>query len=91
MGDHNLRDPRTLEERRDAAKMCESAMEYGIRTYVDKMDDPVMKAYAAWPERLYLVGKDGRVAFAGGIGPFDFHPHELKAAIAELLAKKGRG
>jgi hypothetical protein len=38
------------------------------------------------PTRLYLVGTDGRVAYAGGLGPFGFKPKELEAAIDDLLA-----
>lgn len=85
MGDHDIRDPQTMEERRRVAGQCETALQYGIRTYVDEMDDAVMKAYAAWPDRLYLVGPDGQMVYAGGRGPWGFKPGELKAAIDELL------
>ena len=59
---------------------------YGIRTYVDEMDDAVNTAYAAAPTRLYLVGRDGKVAYAGGLGPFGFKPKELGRAIENYLA-----
>jgi hypothetical protein len=49
------------------------------------MDDPVSKAYAAKPTRLYLVGLDGRVVYAGGLGPYGFSPSTLKAAIETYL------
>jgi hypothetical protein len=49
------------------------------------MDDAVNKAFAASPTRLYLVGTDGRVAYAGGLGPFGFKPAKLGAAIEEYL------
>ena len=81
-------DPETIEERRKLGGMCETAMQYGIRTYVDEMHDPVMTAYAAWPERLYLIAADGRVAYAGDRGPHGFRPAELKAAIDELLSER---
>jgi len=45
-----------------------------------------MSTYAAWPERLYLVGTDGRVAYAGGPGPSGFSPAELQEAIDAVLA-----
>jgi hypothetical protein len=83
--ENRIYDPKTLEERRKVAGMCEVAMQYGIRTYVDEMDDVVMTTYAAWPERLYLVGVDGRIAYAGGLGPFGVKPAALKAAIDTLL------
>lgn len=85
--ENRIYDPKTIEERRKVAGSCESALQYGIRTYVDEMDDAVMTAYAAWPERLYLVGLDGRVCYAGGLGPWGFKPAELKAAIDTLLSE----
>jgi hypothetical protein len=80
-------DPKTIEERRAVAGQCEAALQYGIRTYVDEMDDRVNKSYAAFPTRLYLVGLDGRVAYAGGLGLYGFKPSELGAAIEKYLAR----
>jgi hypothetical protein len=81
-------DPKTIEERRAVAGECETALQYGVRTYVDYMDDAVNKAYAAWPTRLYLIGLDGKVVYCGGLGPYDFKPVKLKAAIENYLAQK---
>ena len=78
-------DPQTIEQRRAVAGRCDDALQYGIRTFVDEMDDAVNKAYAAWPTRLYLIGLDGRVVYAGGMGPYDFKPKKLKAAIDAYL------
>ncbi|NKB66250.1 MAG: hypothetical protein GKR89_04245 [Candidatus Latescibacteria bacterium] len=83
--EYRLRDPTTLEERQAAASMCEVGLQYGIKTYVDEMDDAVMLQYVAWPERLYLVGQDGRLVYAGGPGPGGFAPAELKDAIEREL------
>jgi hypothetical protein len=80
-----LADPQTIEERRSAAGQCEDALAYGVPTLVDEMDDAAMTAYAAWPDRLYLVGTEGRVAYAGGRGPFGFKPAELGKAIDALI------
>ena len=78
-------DPKTIEERREVAGECETALQYGVHTYVDDMDDAVNRAYAAWPTRLYLVGLDGKVVYAGGLGPYDFKPEKLRAAIERYL------
>ncbi len=78
-------DPKTIEERRAVAGECETALQYGIRTYVDEMDDHVNRAYAAWPTRLYLIDLDGKVVYAGGLGPYDFKPAKLNAAIDDFL------
>ncbi|MBW2622186.1 MAG: hypothetical protein JRD68_04720 [Deltaproteobacteria bacterium] len=82
-------DPQTVDERRAVARDCEIALKYGIQTYADEMDDRVNKAYAAWPTRLYLVGTDGKVVYAGGLGPFGFKPAELGKAIKEYLLREG--
>ncbi len=84
--EHN--DPKTIEERRAIAGECNQALEYGVRTYVDEMDDVVNKAYAGWPTRLYLIGLDGQVIYGGGQGPMDFKPAKLDAAIKEYLEKE---
>lgn len=77
--------PKTIEERRAVAGECTQALQYGVRTHVDEMDDAVNAAYAAWPTRLYLIGLDGRVVYAGKIGPQNFRPAKLEAAIEEYL------
>ena len=80
-------DPQTMEERRAVAGRCDVALQYGIPTLVDEMDDAVNKAYAAWPTRLYLVGLDVRVVYGGGLGPFDFKPAKLEKAIEQYLTQ----
>ena len=82
----DIYDPKTTEERWIVAGRCEAELQYGIPTYVDEIDDPVSKAYAAIPTRLYLVGLDGRVVYAGGMGPFGFKPAELEEVIENYLA-----
>lgn len=82
-------DPKTIKERRAVAGRCQVDLQYSIRTYVDGMNDAVSEAYAAMPTRLYLVGLDGRIVYAGGLGPFGFKPAELGAAIDKHLAQVG--
>ncbi len=75
-------------ERRQVAERCHTTLDYDIPTLVDEMDDRVNRAYAAFPTRLYLVGVDGRIQYAGGLGPFGFKPQELKEAIERALRGK---
>ena len=53
---------------------------------IDGLDNAVASAYGGWPDRLYLVGRDGRIAYQGGEGPFGFKPAELERAIETHLA-----
>ena len=82
-------DPKSLEERQVVAGRCENDLQYQFRTVVDTLDDDVNKAYAAWPTRLYLIGVDGRVAYAGGLGPYGFSPAALGRDIKEYLDRTG--
>ena len=80
-------DPKTMQDRKQVAARCELELKHGIPTLVDEMNDPVNRAYAAMPTRIYLIGIDGRVVYAGGLGPWGFKSQELKTAIEGLLNK----
>jgi len=54
-------------------------------TVFDRLDNAVASAYGGWPDRLYLIDTEGRIAYQGGEGPFGFKPDELGAAIEEEL------
>ena len=82
----DIYDPKVIQERQEVASQCETKLGYQITTIVDTMDDAVNKAYAAQPTRLYLIGKDGKVVYVGGLGPSGFKPTELERAIDKYLA-----
>lgn len=80
-----IEDPITELERAAVASRCVEELDLPIPAVLDKMDDAVNQAYKAWPDRIYLVGKDGKIAYAGGRGPFFFSPDELERAIEEAM------
>ncbi len=65
----------------EVGQTCMLKMALEIPALVDEMDDAVAGAYAAMPERLYLVGRDGLIAYQGGMGPMFFRPEEWEEAI----------
>src|ERR671927_71524 len=79
------RDPQTEDDRRAVAQSCAVALSVRLLVAVDGPDDAVARAYGGWPDRLYLVGRDGRIAYRGGEGPFGFKPEELERAIEREL------
>ena len=74
-------DPVSIDERAEAADACAVRLQTRIPILLDDVNDEVASAYGGWPDRLYLIGCDGRVAFQGGEGPFGFKPEELAHAL----------
>jgi hypothetical protein len=75
----------TIEDRFAAARAGVERLGLTMPVLVDRMDDAVSNAFAAWPERIYVVDQAARIAYAGGPGPFDFDPDAAAAALGELL------
>jgi hypothetical protein len=74
----------TLEDRFAAAREGVERLGFTLPVVVDGMDDAVSEAFAAWPERLYVVDRSGRLAYVGGPGPFEFDPDAAAEVLAEL-------
>ena len=80
-----FKQPTDLARRREVASACVKGLRLTIPTLIDSMDNVANKAYAGWPDRLYVVGKDGKLAYVGGPGPRGFRPAEMEQALAKLL------
>lgn len=84
-----IMDPSTLEQRAQIAGSCAVRLKIRMPVLLDELDNKVASQYGGWPDRLYLIDRQGRIAFQGGEGPFGFKPEELDRAIqAELGAKQ---
>jgi hypothetical protein len=81
-----INDPTTNAERSEVAETCAIQLKIRMPVVVDEVDDEIARAYGALPDRLYLIGRGGRVAFQGEPGPFGFKPEDLEAAIETELA-----
>ncbi len=78
----------SFNDRLAAARLCEVELGLNIPTVVDGMDNAALEAYAAWPERIYIIGGDGNIHYRGGHGPWEFRPEEARSALAKLLGIK---
>jgi thiol-disulfide isomerase/thioredoxin len=67
-------DPKTLEERVAMANTACSKLEIKWPCLVDDMKNTANLAYSAWPDRIYIIGADGRIALLGDQGPRGFAP-----------------
>lgn len=63
-------------------------MKLSIPFLIDDMEDTANKAYGAWPDRMYVVDRQGKVAYRGEPGPKGFKPEEARAKLKELLESR---
>ena len=76
--------PVTDAERCELAQTCTIKTNCTFPALVDGLDNAVDDTYTGWPERIYLIGLDGRIRYKSMPGPFGFEPDELKAELEEL-------
>jgi hypothetical protein len=77
----------TVEKRAETAEVCLSALKLSVPTVIDGEDNTVNTAYAGWPDRMYVVGKNGLIAYKGKPGPKGFLPVEVEAWLEKNTAK----
>jgi hypothetical protein len=82
-----FKQPKIFAERLEAAKILVERLHYKAPVAIDSMDNVAETAFAAWPERLYILGVGGRVVYKGGMGPFEFDPGEAEKALAAHLGQ----
>ncbi len=80
-------EPTTLEERSQVAATCVSRLAVEMPVLVDTLDNRTESGYAAWPDRLYLVGENGEVSYKGPPGPGGFDVSELTTALERILRR----
>ena len=74
--------PKTLEQRVAIAKDFTARFKFALPFGIDEMGNAADAAYAAWPERLYVIDETGHVAYRGGMGPFNYKPAEVRDWLA---------
>jgi hypothetical protein len=80
-----FRNPLTNEERATVASSCVRKLYIPIPALIDSVNNRVEQEYTAWPDRLYLIGVDGRIRFKSEPGPFGFNTKSLAAALRSIL------
>jgi type I thyroxine 5'-deiodinase len=78
--------PRNFEERGGVAESCVRKLNIQIPAVLDNFENTTERAYTGWPDRLYVVNRDGRIAHKSKAGPFGFHPEEVRAALLRLIS-----
>ena len=75
--------PKTIADRVAIANDFTKRFKYPVPFAIDEMSNAASDAYAAWPERLYIIDESGRISYKGGNGPFKYDPKEVRAWLAE--------
>ena len=75
--------PTTFGTRQEIAQQCSSALGLTMPCVVDDMNNTVDNLYAGWPERMFIVDTDGRIAYAGRQGPFGFDSDAVAVWLRE--------
>ena len=85
-----FRQPKSLAEREDVALQMCVALKINLPCLLDGIDNKAGNAYAALPDRIYVVGTDGKIVYKGERGPRGFKPDEADKALEAYLAKSGK-
>ncbi len=85
-----IKEHKNYQERCTTAEMLINDKELTMPMLIDGMDNKVNTAYSAFPDRVFLVRTDGRLAVAAQRGPFGFGPG-LKATEKWLADYKKTG
>ncbi len=84
-----IKDPANQFERFQVASTCVADLNLSIPCLIDDEENSTATAYKGHPDRLYVIGKDGKVAYRGGPGPQGFSPSAMEKALKFELVKIG--
>jgi hypothetical protein len=76
--------PKNEEERAFIAGACVRKLGIKFPAVLDEFGNSTERVYTGWPDRIYLIDGNGRVAFKTKPGPFGFKPENLAAALSKL-------
>ena len=75
----------TADERFSTAGLCVKNLGIELPAIVDGPDNRVERLYTGWPDRLYVIDRDGTIALKSAAGPFGFKPAAVEATLKKLL------
>jgi type I thyroxine 5'-deiodinase len=77
--------PTTLAERCAVADTCATKLALRLPAVIDDLENSTESAYTAWPDRLYVIDREGRIAYKSQPGPYGFKPAEVELTLKQLL------
>jgi hypothetical protein len=83
--------PASFDERIAVADMCVKHLGIEFAALVDDFGDSTDEAYGGWPDRMYVIDRDGRIAYKGKPGPFGFEPGAVRAVLERIAGEPAPG
>jgi len=80
--------PKGYEERVNLAGTCAVKLGIEFTALVDGIENTAEVAYTGWPDRLYVIDRDRRIAHKSQAGPFGFKPDEVAATLRRLVPEQ---
>ncbi len=77
--------PKTEQERAEVAEACAIGMELKMPMLLDRLSNEVDTAYAALPERLYVIDREGSITYRSEMGPWGFDVDAFEKAIQQQI------
>lgn len=78
----------TAAQKTDYAMLCQRKLHLSFPAVVDGLDNRAEEAYSAWPSRVYVISKSGRVLYSSGLTEQDFDRKALEAALRNALTTR---
>lgn len=94
--DSNIKDkvvfasPKNEADRAFIAGSCVRKLGIKFPAVLDEFGNSTELAYTAWPDRIYLIGSNGKIAYKSKPGPFGFKPDQLAAALSRVETTAAR-
>jgi type I thyroxine 5'-deiodinase len=82
--------PKSEEERAFVAGACVRKLGIKFPAVLDEFGNSTEQAYTGWPDRIYLIDGQGKVAYKSKPGPFGFKPDLLAAALARVSVTQAK-
>ena len=77
--------PLPIASRSATARLCVTKLCINIPAVIDDMHDTTEAAYTGWPDRLYVIDREGRMANKGAPGPYGFIPKAVEKTLQRLV------
>lgn len=79
--------PASFEQRNSVARSCVRNLGIKFPAVIDDFENSTERAYTAWPDRLYVVDREGLVAYKSDAGPYGFRTSYVEEALKRLLGQ----